>query len=366
MDVVHIKKTFSDTLGNVYEKGNLKFITPNQKQLFINKIVETCLKTRNIDVLNYMEFFNLDDFIKPVNYNSKFNNLLIVRSGGIGDIIALSSIIDYFEDKNIFFLTQKKYYPLFEWFNKKPFRLLDYYDCIFKEWNKQRFNLSRWRRFNADGLIEKSKENWFKIFFEAIGIIDIENQWCRPDLKKQRINNKKSGIQLKSNGKKSLLICNKATAMMRSIELNDILDCLPANIYDNYQIFTHKQNIQDDDNLENITILETDLEGFLLDSFDADEVIATDTGVIHFREGIQKHCIALFNSFTIESRTKYYEFIDSFQIKSDCNLQPCFLHETDKIKFCSKCEKWQFSAPCFNSKQNMYLKTQLKKIFKDL
>ena len=73
-------------------------------------------------------------------------------------------------------------------------------------------------------------------------------------------------------------------------------------------------------------------------------VISVDTSAIHFREGIGKPALGLYGAFSADSRTKYYKFTKSIDIKSNCDIQPCFLHE----KQCPKITTEKF-APCLST-----------------
>ena len=107
------------------------------------------------------------------------------------------------------------------------------------------------------------------------------------------------------------------------------------------------------------------LSAFLNDLYDATEVITVDSAAVHFREGIGKRCLALYNSFDKASRTKYYKHITAVNIKSECDKQPCFKHELNKGDLCEKVKKWQYSAPCFRSESNKFLQPELKRIFNE-
>lgn len=226
--------------------------------------------------------------------------------------------------------------------------------------------MSNWYRFEVEGVIENGhRKNWYELFFEMIGENDPGEQFYRPALRTDRINNNPSNISKLATGKKSILICNKATAMMRTCKASDIINSLSAEVKEEFSIFVYESNLEKNENITGATIIgKSSFDTFLLDLYDADLVISVDTGAIHFREGIQKMAIGLYNSFTVDSRTKYYQFTSSFDIKSNCELQPCFKHERPFDTFCQKGNETMFAAPCFDSKYNKTLIKQLSEIFK--
>ncbi len=355
-----------------FNKGELYMSSPQHRKSVFDafNLTGQINKTSN-KIDSYCKFFNFDDIFKKTTAKNQTKNIFIVRYGGIGDLIALSSIIDYFENSNIHFITDKKYFPIFEWFENKPIL----YDCtkpIAKNF-KLNQDLGNWSKFQGEGIIETGhSKNWFELFFEFIDENEPDSEYLRPQLITDRINYNKSNINRK-NGKKSLLICNKATAMMRTIAVSEIISSLPSHILQEWDIFVYYNNLSENDisfikNCEHflkINIISANLKTFLLDCFDADMVISVDTGALHFREAIHKPAIGLYNSFTTDARTKYYQYTKSFDIKSNCNLQPCFIHERPDLKHCPKGTKESFAAPCFDSKYNLTLHEQLSKIFKE-
>ena len=366
MEAMLVNIPFIDTKKQVYDKNQIWFIHPKQKAKFINRLNQWAREQNNPEIAKSLKFFNLDNYMKPATNEANFKNLLLIRSGGIGDLIALSSIVDYFNDKNIYFVTNSKYVDIFEWFVDKPFKILPLNEPIFNNWNNAKKQFGTWARFKAEGMIEKGdRRNWFEIFFECIGIDSPEKEYLRPELSEERINDLPSGVQEKADGRKSLLISNKASAMMRSIHVSDILKALPKRVFKEYQVFVYDFALTDRDRKirKKVTVLDTDLKGFLRDCFDADQVISVDTGALHFREGVKKPAIGLYNSFTSDCRTRHYKYTRSYDTFSKCDLQPCFYHEHLDQKFCPRGNETQFAAPCFDSNHNKNLISRLKTIF---
>jgi hypothetical protein len=347
-----------------FKKGEFYICDFNLKRE-LNKALRNASTLTGHYTSKAVSYIDIDSLIKRATKDGKFSNLLIIRFGGIGDIIALTSIIDYFEDKQCHFITKGKYFPIFDWFYNKP-KLYSTEQAISNNLIPKADNFRYWARLQAEQIIEMgSHKNWMEVFFDVIGEYEPDKEFLRPSLRTDRINDNQSNIQRYSTGRPSLLICNKATIMMRTCHASDIIENLPNR--DKFDIFVYKQNLSErDKRLKNVIVLDTDMETFLLDCYDADMVISVDTGALHFREGIEKPAIGLYNSFTTDSRTKYYQFTKSYDLKSDCELQPCFLHENVKTKFCPKGNIEMFAAPCFDSRINKSLKGQLKEILKEL
>jgi ADP-heptose:LPS heptosyltransferase len=366
------------THDKIFKKGEIYATSPDTQPKMKRLFNELALKTRNPEYLKAISFIDIDNFIKPVSKKDNPSNLLIIRSGGIGDIIALSSIINYFEKSKIHFLTDKKFFPVFDWF-KKDVRKIDLSDPIMPTGTKLNLmtKFSNWYRFVSEGKIENGhSRNWFELFYEMIGENSPAVELLRPQLKTKRFSLKGSNITDYNDSinyatrNKSLLICNSASSMMRTIHVLDILEALDG--LKGYDIYVYWDNLDFPDidyikkDSRNIIIIQhINLDLFLLDCYDADMVISVDSGALHFREGINKPAIGLYNSFTTESRTKHYQFTKSFDIKSDCPLQPCFTHENIYTKFCKKGNKNMFAAPCFDSKFNLTLQSQLTEIFEN-
>jgi hypothetical protein len=373
MEVMIVNRTFS-TEVRTFNPGDVFVSTPHIKQKLTHSLKLFAAKVKQPSIVDNIRFQDIDTIFKKATKKGGFKHLLILRSGGIGDLIALTSIIDYFEGVKIHFATQGKYFALFDWFVEKPV-LYDITSPIIKNY-KSIDCLTRfqdWARFQGEGIIEAGDHrNWMEIFFEFIGEKNMDTEFLRPQLRTDRLNNYElSNINILSTGKKALLICNKASAMMRTCNVHDIYFSLPKRILNEFSIFAYKDNCSPEDlkklsKTDIVLIEKTDLRTYLLDCFDADNLISVDTGALHFREATNKPAIGLYNSFTTESRTKHYKYTKSFDIKSPCKIQPCFIHETIERRFCPVGNKNMYTAPCFDSKYNKDLLKQFREIFENL
>ena len=79
-------------------------------------------------------------------------------------------------------------------------------------------------------------------------------------------------------------------------------------------------------------------------------VISTDTAAIHFREGIEKPALGVYGAFTSESRTSGYIHTKSFNPKSKCPHQPCFVHQQTLDHVCPFAKPGDTVAKCQSGK----------------
>jgi hypothetical protein len=343
--------------GMIFEKDDMYLINENIKTKFENHFTK-------IGLNNVIEFKPINKvFEKYENNNS--STVLIIRSGGIGDIIALSSICTQLTGKSIIFLTQKQYKPVFDWFQNDRIRVVDFNEPMFSgSVTKFILNSRSIKLIDFDGVIENgSDENWYKIFYRSIGVNSTE---LRPALRTHR------GTQIPSNINKSIhsiLVCHKASANMRTMAFQDIYTAIQETKYKDSNIYVHTGNITPKDSEfiksvkdEKIKIISAPgVKEFLLDCYDADLVLSVDTAAIHFREGIQKPAIGFYASFTAECRTLGYRFTKGVNITSGCDLQPCFLHQTVLNQVCPRSEKDSMFAPCLDSRINKSVVEQIIK-----
>lgn len=258
---------------------------------------------QNKDVVPYTfaDFYPVD--ILPKYTGQK--KLLLVRSGGIGDILALSAVSDIAEKTII--LTQNKY------------RVLDNYfepDAIFKSFNEPLFIVAYPKKIHdylreigtmeGEELIEQgSHRNWYEIFHESINV-PFDPEYGRPQLR-----------SLVKGVDECCIIVSKASFINRCAD-KELLTGIAKKYF--------KRVINADEQMWT-------LPEYLEHLDRAQYVISVDTSALHFREGLRKPALGLFSSFTADSRTKYYKHTKSIDIKSSCNMQPCFGHNDKPCPF---------------------------------
>lgn len=309
------------------------------------------------------------------------SKLIIVRTGGIGDLIALSSIARFLTDRfpmiRITFVSQNKYRDIFQWWDSNV-TFVPYFKPIGKRsQNKKTYSLY------FEGVIERSTRNWFELQFKEIGVIDaFEREFGRPKLKTTRVSNKPSNISL---DKPSILVNCRSTSIIRSMRFKEIYDAIIDIIGDaDINIYTHSRNITqiDYNDIEELgdnrvhIITAKNLGDFFLDIYDSSLTISVDTAMCHFREGIGKPGIGMYGPFPVESRTKHYNHIHSFDIQSPCSMAPCFIHTKKPFDVCAVekilLEKGIYEtndipfSPCLNSVYNLDLKSKLSKEYKPM
>lgn len=257
--------------------------------------------------------FESADTIKK--YDSHYH-LLLVRSSGIGDIIALSSLVGYAEKTTI--LTQSKYKPLAAYF-ELPVTFKGFEEPLFNiEYSKGLdYYTQRTGMMYGDTDIDNgSRDNWFEILSKSVNF-EFEPDYGRPQL-----------ISLTNEVNDVCIVVSKSSSVNRTAN-KETLDKLARKHFKN--------------------VIHADEMGWTFSEYlheldKAKFVISVDTSAIHFREGIGKPALGIYGAFSAESRTKYYEYTESINVKSDCDLQPCFLHQ----QRCPKITNETF-APCLTN-----------------
>ena len=115
MEVMYVKYPFRSGQRR-FKAGELYLMNQHDKEVLKTDFFNIARNKGKKKYENIAVFSDIDNYFKKATINKDFQNLLIFRAGGIGDLIALTSIFDYFEDKNLHLVTQKyKYHSLFEW-----------------------------------------------------------------------------------------------------------------------------------------------------------------------------------------------------------------------------------------------------------
>ena len=238
-------------------------------------------------------------------------NLLIIRSGGIGDLLALSTLVGIAE--RTIFVTQSKYKPVFDWF-KLPVVVRSFDDPIYSVKFPETVIKSGYGVMVGEDIIEQgSSKNWYDVFYSAIGR---ERVYGRPQLKDIGTG---EGVEC--------LIVAKASDPKRSADKYKLGEICSRH---------YKQVVFADEQ-------KWSLKEYLNQLSRAQMVISVDTSAIHFREGLGKPALGLYGAFGADSRTKYYEHTQSIDIIGGCDIQPCFLHHD------RRCPKGGNIAPCMTN-----------------
>lgn len=263
----------------------------------------------------YAEFVPAETIDKYDSHAS----MLLVRSAGIGDIIALSSLCGYANQTTI--LTQTKYKPLKKYFDvpvtfkgfEEPLTVYSYPKGLHSF-------LQRTGMMYGDTDIDNgSRENWYEILSRSVNF-EFDPEYARPQLRS--LTNEVNDV---------CIVVSQSSSLNRTASKTD-LDKLARKYFKNV--------IHADE-------MKWSFEQYLHELDRARYVISVDTSAIHFREGIGKPALGLYGAFTTDSRTKYYKFTQSVNLKSSCDIQPCFLHDN---KRCPKAT--DNFAPCLSNNIN--------------
>lgn len=234
--------------------------------------------------------------VLPLSVIAPYTNqptLFLIRSGGMGDLIALS-VLQNVAPRTIV-LTQRKHFPALELWRKTPV-MKDINDPIFKAKNVQEMLTvcSQMGQMVGEDIIEQGgAENWYEIFYKAVGREPAE---LRPQLK-----------QITAEKIPGCLIVSKATSVNRSAYHAE-LAAVASQYFDCVDI-AHEMNWTTRQYIQALAAYEY--------------VISVDTSAIHIREGLGLPGLGLYGAFTTDSRTRGYKFTTCIDT-GKCT--PCFKH----------------------------------------
>lgn len=302
------------------------------------------------------KFIRFDPYfanIDPTSIIPRFTDqkkLLLVR-GGIGDLLALSILCDVAEEVTV--LTTKSLFPVLDWWEKPPKRK-HFQEPLWtiKYPNRLIDIVKGWGQASGDEIIAQgSRENWYEVISKSV---DRPFLGGRPRMKKL-IPGEPNRFDVPT-----ILIVHKATSVNRSADLSSVLRAtVEANKETKFRICWYEDTGKDyGQRMLRAPMREmgvTSLKQYLADLYYADFVISVDTSAIHFREGIEKPALGIYSSFSAESRTKYYQFTRSIDVKSPCHIQPCFMNFTQ----CPVAQKGDKHAPCLGP-DNPEFENQIK------
>jgi hypothetical protein len=221
-------------------------------------------------------------------------NLLLVRSGGIGDITAMSVLHDAAPKVTI--VTQEKFRIFAKlWQTPPAFKHVGQPVMITKSIEHLKAMCNDWGMLYGEEAIELgSPENWYDIFLRAAGKPQGSR---RPQLKPYKL----PTIE-------GCLVVWKASSVNRTAIFEDIA-----------QAVSHKFT----------NIVDAQAQGWntkqYLDALASYEyVISVDTSALHIREGLGLPALGLYGSFHKDSRTSGYVYTTSIQsnVCTPCHARP--------------------------------------------
>ena len=263
-------------------------------------------------------------------YDGTQPNFYILRSGGLGDLFALSCL----QDMNPTVITNRENFAALDWWRQPPKRKT-FQQPLFtvKYPEKMETVAKRYGVLRGEDAIELgSRQNWMEIFNLAAGRSAVMEADLRPDLDYTKASPLFEG---------QCLIVSKSTSINRSADTDTIRQVAQK----------YFQSVVISENLGRLGVKRW-LEYLAM----ADFVISVDTSAIHFREGVRLPALGLYSSFEAESRTRYYRYTTSVNISSPCELQPC--HLRNQIR-CPKAAPEATAAPCLSPGYNPTLAQQI-------
>jgi len=352
----YFRRTISnEAYGIKWPERSVSLIPYQKADTGLMKLIEQKLITVK-PINEYFTDFNIE--------TSKATRLFTHIGSGIGDILALSALTEYLSEYEIQVHAPRNKHVLFEWF-KTPVDVLDYFRPIANDYfTRQGFKnkmYNKWHRLVIENAAIEARELcWYDAHFRRIGMSAAPDGFNRPQLRIDRLTDQPSLLK-----GKSVLICHRASCQMRSSKLKDFYEPI-RKVYPDHQLYVHEVDLTDTDKrfieqVQDILILpKSNLHDYLVNLYDADMVVTTDTGAIHFREGVERPALGVFAAMTTGSRTSGYKFTRSFNVKSSCEHQPCFIHERVKGQICLNAKEGDRVAKCQTGKAfQMQLERQL-------
>lgn len=341
----------NDTTGKVYPANSMLF-TPDK---LARELKEKYEKQGRADAL---DFNDINHYFPNFDKRRHGRNpILFLRTGGIGDLLAFSTLFEQLKDHRTIFATLNVYKPCFQWYTTQPGTVREVTLPVFNDvtFTRMRTHLGNIRYANYEGQVENfQRKNWYEVFFEGIGL-EWDPMLARPSMVKERI------VPAHRNNivsdRKSLLVAHRASAHMRTLGLRETLTAIGRSRFSEWKLYFHEHSLSTDD----IDLLKTiqkariipkgTMHQALLDWYDAAFVLSADTGAIHFREGVEKPALGVYGAFHPNSRTSTYRYTRSAYFTSLCPDQPCYLHESEDIKNCPH-GVGMMEAPCLHTKLN--------------
>jgi hypothetical protein len=376
--------TFGKDFKMTIPPGKELFVMKNKKYIFsdfvLKQFVDAVKDKGGMDQLKEMikSIEEIDSVFPVLNLGEsieelkKINTLVIIRTGGIGDLLALSNVaklaMHIFRDIlkvktfKVLFITDQKYAAVFRYFDQMVTPIYYFYDPIEKVLKKHNiFSTRGVRCIYFEGLIEEREDNWFELQLERMNLrkfalkdqIKEEYKIKNPKLidtfsaqpssqliKKYNITDIENKFkEWKKSDTKTILIHHRASAWIRSFNLGDVITALDTYFkdknFDNYRIITLPRNYTKGDNeyfsqlqIDNTSlhskiehISTENLHQFFYIIAKSDVVISSDTAAFHFKEGIGGYGIGLYSSFPSRMRTKTYVNTHSYDILfPDCKF----------------------------------------------
>lgn len=295
-----------------------------------------------------IELQPIDFYFPDYKEGDEARRLFTHIGNGIGDIFAFSSLAWYLRDFPLQIHVTKRFHPVFNWFRREGMVLNDYYQPIGLNYTHAN-RLIKYRGLHRlaieNAAVEYHTGNWYEAHYKRIGINETPEGYSRPMLKNYRISGEPTWLE-----PNSVIISHRSSCQMRSSHIADFY--LPTRkAYPDFTIYVHEVDLTDTDKAYAETvdinvIPKCSISQFLLNLYDADMVVSTDSSAIHFREGTERPAVGVFGAMLQSSRTSGYKFTHSFDVKTGCPFQPCVIHEKKQGEVCTNAEPGDRVARC--------------------
>ena len=316
------------------------------------------------------------DYYVPYNGQNLDNkSLLIMRTGGIGDILFTQPIIKYIKEKyptcRIVFATSVKYEKLFDCW---PKGLVDQW--IFMPFGRQTM-IDTYAHISLEGLIERCKEsekiNVYDLFCKAFKLdINFETQKeYLPELIPEETDIQKYRLIVPAN---SVVFQHRSTSPLRSLNtkehvalVNEILKTGKNIIFLDEPKLEYLYDIviskcENKEKVFNFCKYSESIKDAIAIISLTDGVIGVDSSFIHIAAALKKKVLGIYGAFRAELRMKYYENSDYIQLDTcTCPNFPCFYHGQDS----DYCPSYSSRLPiaCMNQIDNELIMDKFKKLF---
>lgn len=298
------------------------------------------------------------------NQNLNNKTLLIWRSGGIGDIVWIQSIVKYLKNKypnaKITFATAPDNISLF---NCWPKGLVDEVRPIFmtlNEFNKFDYHLS------FEGSIERNLQaryqNCYDVFKEVCGITD---ELEMPTLVPNEYNLSKHSYMPDN---RIIGIQNESTSIIRSVPSILLFKLMQRLIHNGHEVGIINRSSKTNDidkfikesftpieqqRIHNLAVHSNDLTDCISIVSKLKGVITVDSSISHIAPALKVPTVGIFGPFLGRVRMKYYDncdYVDTIN-GNQCSEYPCFRHDNELHK-CKYVQNKQIPLCMYNHDVN--------------
>jgi len=308
----------------IYYDGDLPFKQIFNEREFVKYPKKVPVPTsldlaRTLLNLGYFKEWTIKDELE--NNNKQDLKVLFVRSGGLGDLLLLTSALAEFKRQfsysKIILATNTIYFCLFE-NNKNVDKLIDVNDVN----NYTDYDLL----INLNGILEDAHTNRrikrINVYYHKIGFDNVENVKVDYFFKEGEIMQTKNKFKLPEN---LIAIVLRGSTPIRSWTYENIKKLIKISPEYNFVLLDH-QKIYGFDNYKNVIDLQgkTTIREAVAVIKLCNAVITPDTGLMHCAGAVGTPFVALFGSIDPELRVSHYKNYEVIYLKNKISCVPCF------------------------------------------